>query len=292
MPDLLPRKSTKVALEDLLRLKNAERPPAGFWTEFERELRQKQLAALVVRKSWWHSATAAFNGTGRLQVTAGAAAALVLTFVSFHYYQTGDESRLAPGNRLESSAPAESSSRASSDASFSPLGALVGENASPNDATMTDTRVSEETALPREQTLNRASEVAAVDLAKSGASGEGGAPRLTPSARSIAANLAAAAAIEPEVFEANVRLATLEDLPVPVARARHAAEELPTAAAIADSRRTRLPVAVLLEGSYAPEPAAPEYAINRTIRYLTQGGLDDRKISRLVPQGDRLSIKL
>jgi len=92
--------------------------------------------------------------------------------------------------------------------------------------------------------------------------------------------------------EANARLAALDDGAVLAVRSRHAAEELPTAAAIADSRRTRLPVAVLLEGSYAPEPAAPEHAVNRTIRYLTQGGLDDRKINRLVPQGDRLSIKL
>jgi len=41
---------SRVTLEDLLCLKRAERPPPEFWSEFERELRQKQLAALVERR--------------------------------------------------------------------------------------------------------------------------------------------------------------------------------------------------------------------------------------------------
>ena len=39
-----PRKTT-VTLEDLLRVKRAEQPPAEFWTDFERGMRAKQLAA-------------------------------------------------------------------------------------------------------------------------------------------------------------------------------------------------------------------------------------------------------
>ena len=38
-----------VSLEDLLRLKRAERPAPEFWVQFERELRAKQLAALVTQ---------------------------------------------------------------------------------------------------------------------------------------------------------------------------------------------------------------------------------------------------
>jgi hypothetical protein len=36
-----------IQIEDILRLKRAERPPAEFWGEFDRQLRAKQLAALV-----------------------------------------------------------------------------------------------------------------------------------------------------------------------------------------------------------------------------------------------------
>ena len=37
-----PHKAT-VTLEDLLRVKRAEQPPAEFWAEFERGMRTKQL---------------------------------------------------------------------------------------------------------------------------------------------------------------------------------------------------------------------------------------------------------
>jgi hypothetical protein len=45
----LPQKPT---IEDLLRLKRAERPTEDFWTRFDAELRAKQLAALVQKPTW------------------------------------------------------------------------------------------------------------------------------------------------------------------------------------------------------------------------------------------------
>lgn len=49
-----PRKPSRPpSLEDLLRLKRAERPDADFWQDFERGLRQKQLASIVEPKPWW-----------------------------------------------------------------------------------------------------------------------------------------------------------------------------------------------------------------------------------------------
>ena len=44
-----------ITLEDILRLKRAERPPAEFWDSFDRQLRAKQLAALVEKRPWWRS---------------------------------------------------------------------------------------------------------------------------------------------------------------------------------------------------------------------------------------------
>lgn len=43
----------KPTLEALLRLKRAERPDPAFWEEFDRGLRQKQLAAIIEPKPWW-----------------------------------------------------------------------------------------------------------------------------------------------------------------------------------------------------------------------------------------------
>jgi hypothetical protein len=45
--------SPRPTLEELLRFKRAERPAPEFWAEFDRGLRQKQLAALVKRPQGW-----------------------------------------------------------------------------------------------------------------------------------------------------------------------------------------------------------------------------------------------
>src|SRR5262245_42366635 len=63
-----------VTLEDLLSLKRAERPPAEFWTRFERDLRAKQLAALVEKRPWWQSMPRLFAGFSRYHLPIGATA--------------------------------------------------------------------------------------------------------------------------------------------------------------------------------------------------------------------------
>jgi hypothetical protein len=74
----------KVALEDLLRLKRAERPPAEFWNQFDRQLQAKQLAALVGKKRWWHSAARTL--TRFSYVPLGATAALAFALIAAHQY--------------------------------------------------------------------------------------------------------------------------------------------------------------------------------------------------------------
>ncbi len=78
-----------VAIEDLLRLKRAERPSPEFWHRFERELRAKQLAAIVERRPWWISLRLphAARCLARFQVPVGAAAALALSFVVVREYR-------------------------------------------------------------------------------------------------------------------------------------------------------------------------------------------------------------
>lgn len=71
-----------VSVEDLLRLKRAERPAESFWADFDRQLRAKQLAALVEKRPWWHALSlgALVSGLRRHPVPLGAAVALGVGF--------------------------------------------------------------------------------------------------------------------------------------------------------------------------------------------------------------------
>jgi hypothetical protein len=73
----VPRKPT---LEELLRLKRAERPTEDFWARFDAELRAKQLTALVEKPSW-HALLRAH--LARLTLPIGAAAASALAVVTW-----------------------------------------------------------------------------------------------------------------------------------------------------------------------------------------------------------------
>lgn len=78
-----PDQKAKVSLEDLLRLKRAERPSPEFWANFERELRQKQLTALVQKRRWWHELPVLLNR--RIYLPAGAAAIVAFALVAIKY---------------------------------------------------------------------------------------------------------------------------------------------------------------------------------------------------------------
>jgi len=75
---------TKVTVEDLLHLKRAERPAPEFWGNFERELRQKQLTALLEKRPWWQEIPQFLARRAYLPV--GATAILAFTLVSVKYY--------------------------------------------------------------------------------------------------------------------------------------------------------------------------------------------------------------
>lgn len=88
-------KNRPIAVEDLLRLKRVERPPTEFWSEFDRQLRAKQLAALVSRRPWWHPLSAVFFKVSRYPVPLGAAAVLAVTFFSVRDYRAASPAQLA-----------------------------------------------------------------------------------------------------------------------------------------------------------------------------------------------------
>jgi hypothetical protein len=75
----------KITVEDLLRLKRAERPPAEFWAKFDAEIRTKQLSAIVSKRPWWDGLSRGFAVVRRMQLPMGAAAAVALTWAGVHY---------------------------------------------------------------------------------------------------------------------------------------------------------------------------------------------------------------
>lgn len=79
-----------VTLEDLLHLKRIERPSAEFWSQFDRELRVKQLAALVEKRPWWRTISLGrvLGGVRRFHLPLGATAVLAVTLFSVREYQT------------------------------------------------------------------------------------------------------------------------------------------------------------------------------------------------------------
>jgi len=65
----------KVTLEQLIQLKRTERPPAEFWTDFDRELHRRQLVALVTIEPWYRRAGSLLAATARRMAPIGASAA-------------------------------------------------------------------------------------------------------------------------------------------------------------------------------------------------------------------------
>lgn len=69
-----------VTVEDLLQLKRGERPPEAFWAEFDRQLRAKQLAALVGKRPWWQRMRGLVPSWSRYHLPIGVTAAMAVTF--------------------------------------------------------------------------------------------------------------------------------------------------------------------------------------------------------------------
>jgi hypothetical protein len=78
---------SKVTVEDLLRVKRAERPSPDFWVRFEQELRAKQLAAIVEKRPWWHAWSLGLIRSRRWYAPVGAGTALALSVFALHEFR-------------------------------------------------------------------------------------------------------------------------------------------------------------------------------------------------------------
>lgn len=285
-------KSKPVALEDLLRLKRAERPPAEFWPQFERELRAKQLSALVVRRPWWRTLPSrALVGFSRYHLPLGATAVLALTFLSVREYQTASPGRiLTPGL---GEIPADIVSSANN--STSPMSIST----APQAVTVAGSvgfNTSEDIS-PSETAEAASSTVAGVDRVSAMAALIGGSSELqadpSPSARSIAENFAAAQSADNN-FGSNRSLVVstsrgFESRALPAPARMPIMEPLAQMTPPSDVRRARY-LGTALPAVASAKQVAPRSSERPSSR-IADERLYESLSSRLGVGGDRIMVK-
>lgn len=263
MPELNQR--SKVTVEDLLRLKRTERPDAEFWTKFERELRQKQLTALMEKRPWWQELPQFFSRRAYLPV--GATAILAFTLVSVKYYAP---TQLAQGEVSPVAAPAPAAREVAAPAEMvsSPLVnrsdvAVVAEQ---DDVAVAANTVAQTNSEP----------VELMPLLVPAPSAD------RPSDRLLAANLARSDSADTDFRGSlGVRLSPPEQATAP------AVDEL--ASIPTSSRRNRL--LARYEGRQVnPEPALPDAVRQKLVRRL--GDSDSDRGTRLAREIDSFSTPM
>lgn len=256
-----PRSNSKVTIDDLLHLKRAERPTPEFWSNFERELRQKQLTALVEKRRWWHG----FSGllARRVYLPAGAAAAVAFTLVAVRHH--------APVHVTQ--AESEGASQIADVAQA---------------VEMLPTTVVESFEPRREQPVLVAQRAAVVEEKQAmvlAAAMNAVRDEVSPSARSIAANLARLEQSEPDLLHAVLGNRLSSPARVQSAMARLEPESAP---ASDSSSRYRL-IARYADRALSPVPSAPAPVRERIARRLGDDLVDD--VSRFGVGGNRVSLK-
>jgi hypothetical protein len=273
-----------VSVEDLLRLKRAERPPAEFWNQFDRELRAKQLAALVEKRPWWHGLPRAFSGFPRYRVPLGAAAVAALAFVAVR-----DQNPAGAGAPQGLSGPTAVAASASSEAPSAAAMAIESSYEAAAEVRVLPASVAAHVEPPSLAPASLASEATAPgELSRMipllGAPGSEPAAEPSPSSRRIAANLAAVQAAEPVISRG--LLGTTQGLEGRSMAARPAVEPLQQITPPSETRRARYMNALVAMASHDTSPRATERVANR----IAEERLYDR-VHRFSAQGDQVRVK-
>lgn len=267
----------QVTVEQLLRLKRAERPTDEFWNRFESELRQKQLAALVEKRPWWQEVPQFL--ARRTYLPIGATAILAFTLVSVKYYAPTELARVeeSPGSPVASVADNSAPARVEN-AVAAPVAPAVSESvAMPVQVAAQPINDRVPVAAPAATSAPAsASDVAALISWSSPAATESA----SASARNIAANIARLEQTEPDLVSA---LSGRRNLTPRVQLASQGIAELATVATNT-SKRGRL-LAQFNDRQFTPEPQAPEIVRERLARRLADTDIADR-VSRIGIKGD------
>jgi hypothetical protein len=260
-------RKTSVSLEDLLRVKRAEQPSPEFWADFDRQLRAKQLAAIVEPRPWWAPFIRFGSKVSHLQLPIGAAAVLAVTFVTFKDYRTPQvNSGYVPAIATQSVSMQEVVDTSNSLSIATPV----------QDASV-------EVSAPEVQSAAEPVLVASEEPAAPAAVSTLVAAEPSPSEKYIAANLAAAQAADPrlidDVFGASMRQSEM---------VQPMRDPLAQVSAPGESRRSRLLATALPVSVNSTESVvAPS---DRVARHLTEERLYDT-ITRVGLRGDRVAIK-
>ncbi|HTB81555.1 MAG TPA: hypothetical protein VK717_11790 [Opitutaceae bacterium] len=264
----------KIALEDLLRLKRAERPPAEFWAQFDRELHAKQLAALLEKKPWWISAIRRVARFSCLPL--GAGAALALAFVTVREYSLPPVAGAARPVESPAVQPRVLIAAAAS-LPQSPAAQTLKARSMPSSAAVSAVAVAP-VAVPAASTTPEISSTISWLADALQANGT-----TISSARSFVANFATVRMADPVL---TAGLASVGN-----SRARPAADPLTQVSSPGEIRHARL-LAALTDTrlSNIVEPASVARTHERIVNRLANEGLAD-DISRLGVEGTQVSFK-
>jgi hypothetical protein len=262
-----------VTLEDLLRLKRAERPPAEFWNQFDRELRAKQLAAIVEKRPWWRRLPTAFAGFSRYQLPLGATAVLAVTVLSIREFR-------------QPAAPVASNPVSAHAVPVADVSATLGAVAAPTSEAVPTASVATLESVASNATSSEISSAAAFAGAEVSAE-TSEREALTPTARFIATNLALAKATEPGVAQSMLGGARGFEMRAVPTRTR-AVDPLAQMISPSDARRSRLLAASAIAAvSLNSQPARTTEIRSR---HLSDEQLYDT-VSRFGARGNSLLVK-
>lgn len=264
----------RVTVEDLLRLKKAERPDSEFWHQFEREMRVKQLAAIVEPRPWWAPFIRIGSRLARYQLPVGATAILALTFLTVQEYQftsTETDTQLTPQSVVSTTVNEQTA----------PTPAVASAE-SPSVENSSETIAAESSAMVASQ--NREGAPAAVEAIPETQ------PESTysPAAEAIAANLAAVEAKTPELARLIARVSGVDEIINPRTPTK-VVDPLARVQAPSDSRRASRLLATALPVNYSSNQKS-RGGLTRVDRGLTEDRVYD-SISRIGLKADSVAIR-
>lgn len=275
-----------VTVEQLIRLKRAEQPPAEFWLDFDRAMRAKQLAAIVEPRPWWAPFIRLGTRVSRYQLPVGATAVLALTFFTVNQYRLPQSEPVYVSVLAQSvhDTAAVVSTGVDSESRF-----LVDEQTSVPERTAaaTSAPVAERpTSSPAAQPIESAQMISMLGGSRASmfASNVD-----SPSARSIAANLAQVKASEPELASLIDRVPGLD--PNTFANRASPVDPMTQMHSPSDSNRLRRLLANYTSAPVSAEEAAAQRNANRMGRGLSDERLYER-VSRFDVEGERLAINI
>ena len=265
-----------VTIEDLLRLKRAERPSAEFWVEWDRQLRTKQLAAAILdKRPWWRDALPRLGlALGRYHLPLGATAILALTVLTVREYRSVNTELPVPAAtpvaRVGAPSPQLDGTNAGSLAELRQPA-----NVARDEVATVSTQPQE---ISRPVSLLPTTRDSVMDAMS------------RPAAREIAANLAVARATDPGLARI-LRSAAGYELSAPRVQVE---EPLARVAALHDTRQGHLQV-YATNATYTPDAPDTNSVVlrfhDRQVSRLSEDQLYEAAIHRVGTKGDRAWLK-